>query len=254
MGTSYSTPGIRPKDLERWNRQGRPVRIDERRWARSPGGRRYVETRQRYTRGDPFGDFALDGGGRLPIHPSAVNGFGQRPPFPGVYPNPGGGPDVVVGGGFDEPYAEEIPAFNRPIVLEQMPVFQRHPLVVEEDDLDFLPRGRFGRQDDIQFGQPPRFMFGFLMMDSLLGGLTIHLLDSDLLGTTSNHETDTSTARTGATDRPRLEEVHHDSHPISLMTLHWSHGGPSGEVAVHLLASFLPKTAFHSEEGLPENR
>ncbi|OCT51821.1 hypothetical protein CLCR_08996 [Cladophialophora carrionii] len=163
MGTSYSTPTIRPKDLDRWNRQGRPVLIDECRRARSPGGgRRHVETRRRYTRGDPFGGFALNGGGRRPIHPTAGNGFGTTPPWPGVYPNPLGGPDVVVGGGFGASYTDGIPVFDRPIVVERMPVFFERPrLVVEEADLDLFPGGsRFGRQDeDIHLRQPPRFMF-----------------------------------------------------------------------------------------------
>ncbi|KIW67384.1 hypothetical protein PV04_06643 [Phialophora macrospora] len=153
MGTSQSTPTIRPKDLERWNRQGRPVLIDERRRGRNPDGSRYVETRRRYMRGSPYGGFDLEGGLQPPIRGSGGgDGFGHVPYPSGLYPNPLGGPDLGVGSGFGAPARDRFAVFEPPIAVPQMPVF-------EEVDWAFLPRSRLGRQDNIHLGQPPPFMF-----------------------------------------------------------------------------------------------
>ena len=119
--------------------------------------------------GNLFGDFDQGGGQVLEGNVAPV------PPIPGMYPNPHGGPDTVVGdgprasfgngfrasfddgcgapisNGFGRPYAARSPLFQRPVVFEPAPMLGRPPMSMEEIGWEFGPPGRFAREDRSSF-------------------------------------------------------------------------------------------------------
>ncbi|KIX93041.1 uncharacterized protein Z520_11314 [Fonsecaea multimorphosa CBS 102226] len=55
MGNNYSVEGITSRDLERWERDGRPVMVDRQRRRRSPGGQSHTRRSVRIVRDDGYG-------------------------------------------------------------------------------------------------------------------------------------------------------------------------------------------------------
>ncbi|KAJ9606545.1 hypothetical protein H2200_008553 [Cladophialophora chaetospira] len=168
MGGSHSTPILRPKDLERWHGEGRPIRIDESCRGRGPGGRTYTASRQRYTQGNPFDGFGPGAGRGPPTFGLGENLPGQLPPVPGLYPGPTGcGPDVRVPG-YRPQYRDRAYMYDPPNPLERV-LSGRSPLYVQELGPGMVAIQEMGpnlssdirwmREPDMYFGGPSPYPF-----------------------------------------------------------------------------------------------
>ncbi len=163
MGNNHSTPTMRPKDLERWARQGHTIRTDEVRGGRGPDGLMYTQIRRNYTRGNPnpfFGP-SLNEGPRGPAW--GPNGAGPNllPGPPGLYPDPAGGPDIIRPGDGGLRYSDAASPFGRPAPYDRMPVFERRPQGLEELGPGFYAGSGFGQHGGMPFGGSPPPGFGF---------------------------------------------------------------------------------------------
>jgi hypothetical protein len=152
-------PSTNARDPERWSQQGQPVQFIEHRRSRSPGGRVHNKRKRTIERGgNLFGDFDL-GGGLNPPQPSGGGGQDRLiPPMPGTYPNPQGGPDIVIGNEQGAPSDNE---FVRPRG-GRGPGFE-DPTELDPDLLDELleQRARFNREHRRPFGRPSPFAFDY---------------------------------------------------------------------------------------------
>ena len=87
------------------------------------------------------------------------HGQNEFPVYPGMYPNPAGGPDIIrTEGGMLYPGGGP-PAFDQPNPFERMPVFERGPML-HDNGPGFGP-SMFGQQSGMPFGGSPPVGAGF---------------------------------------------------------------------------------------------
>ena len=153
MGCGSSTHTITPRDLERWSRQGHRILTDQRRRKRSRGGRMHDEVQRGFTRGGSLGGLNSDGGHRWP-RLGCRGGLPDIPLLPGVHPDPMGGPDFRIG-------PPRTGLRGPPRYMGRSPVFDEPWVFGEEDEYDFIPSGKFFRDEGIPLGRPPPFEFGY---------------------------------------------------------------------------------------------